>query len=93
MKVLTFASNDEGLFISNIGKDLDFGDMLEDLRGFTAFPTEHFLKVTRVEITVVLNKASASQGRLTSLRSVLVGRYFGAQLAKHLKYRIVSEGH
>jgi hypothetical protein len=56
MKVLTFAPNNEGLLISNIGKNLDFEDVLDDLRGFTAFPSEHFLKVTKVEITVVLNK-------------------------------------
>jgi hypothetical protein len=60
MKVLTFAPNKEGLLISNIGKDLDFEDVIDDLRGFTAFPSEHFLKVTKVEITVVLNKDSGS---------------------------------
>ena len=56
MKVLTITPNNEGLLISNIGKSMDFEDVLDDLRGFTAFPTEHFLKVTSVEITVVLNK-------------------------------------
>ena len=55
MKVLTITPKNEGLLISNIGKNLDFEDVIDDLRGFTAFPTEHFLKVTRVEITVVLN--------------------------------------
>jgi hypothetical protein len=56
MKVLTITPNNEGLRISNIGKNMDFEDLIDDLRGFTAFPSEHLLKVTSVEITVVLNK-------------------------------------
>jgi hypothetical protein len=58
MNVLEFAPNDVGLLISNISNNLDLDDVINDLRGFARFSDEDFFKVSKVEITVVLNKDS-----------------------------------